>query len=386
MAYVLSIMPHSPLASPYQERQYERSWSSLGSTGTIQRHRTRQHSVGSLASTVSIRASSWRSSGNRTPIRSSSYSDLVAGRTVSCQRTIITPPQKLGLRAVVEGPSTAAQGCSLGTPALPAGEHGSTFVRKDTVTLDLVDEEETDAAEEVEVDESASWHTTIESTMPIDIITNFSRDMNHNSRSSPRHEDRPFRRWLSTLRRRKAKRCTHAGALFGTTLASSPPSSLTHEQSVRHHRKSESWASSLEFVAAVKSASITLASFSVGPLSRSGTRRSDRSRLLRESGESGYRKSIAGGAQSPRSIIDEAAWQRSRKRREKLEELIRSEESYVADLKALSNVGIRENALFPSSTDEYRLGVFHTPPPVAFQYGAFQDFGSKQHCKHDSAS
>jgi len=39
-----------------------------------------------------------------------------------------------------------------------------------------------------------------------------------------------------------------------------------------------------------------------------------------------------------RSVIDEAARLRSRKRREKLEEFIRTEESYVADLKALSNV------------------------------------------------
>lgn len=36
--------------------------------------------------------------------------------------------------------------------------------------------------------------------------------------------------------------------------------------------------------------------------------------------------------------MDEAAKQRSKKRRDKLEELIRSEESYVADLKALLNV------------------------------------------------
>jgi hypothetical protein len=38
-----------------------------------------------------------------------------------------------------------------------------------------------------------------------------------------------------------------------------------------------------------------------------------------------------------RSVLDEASKLRSRKRREKLEELIRTEESYVADLRALSN-------------------------------------------------
>jgi hypothetical protein len=39
-------------------------------------------------------------------------------------------------------------------------------------------------------------------------------------------------------------------------------------------------------------------------------------------------------------MLDDAAKQRSRKRRAKLEELIRTEENYVADLKSLSNVSL----------------------------------------------
>lgn len=38
-------------------------------------------------------------------------------------------------------------------------------------------------------------------------------------------------------------------------------------------------------------------------------------------------------------IIDEAAWGRAVQRRQTLEELVSSEESYIADLKVLINVG-----------------------------------------------
>ena len=37
-------------------------------------------------------------------------------------------------------------------------------------------------------------------------------------------------------------------------------------------------------------------------------------------------------------MIDDAAWERARQRRRTLEEILESEESYVADLKVLVNV------------------------------------------------
>jgi len=100
------------------------------------------------------------------------------------------------------------------------------------------------------------------------------------------------------------------------------------------HEKSSSYASSTGFVTAVRSATATIASASVATISRRN------SRLRRAQQHSSV---LSGSDPRPsvdtqRSIIDEAARQRSRKRREKLEELIRTEESYVADLKALSNV------------------------------------------------
>ena len=89
----------------------------------------------------------------------------------------------------------------------------------------------------------------------------------------------------------------------------------------------------MRFVTAVRSATATLASASIATLSRRTTkwrRGQQRSSLVSDREP---RPSI----DSVRSVIDEAAKQRSRKRREKIEELIRTEENYVADVKALSN-------------------------------------------------
>lgn len=146
---------------------------------------------------------------------------------------------------------------------------------------------------------------------------------------------KPFRRWVSTLRRRKREY---------------PPPSMTPRsqrwtlddfdnsplRTRPSHAKSYSSTSSLGFVAGVKSATVTLASVSIAPLSRRTSkwrRTHNRSSVMSASDP---RPSM----DTQRSVLDEAAKLRSRKRREKLEELIRTEESYVADLKALSNVRV----------------------------------------------
>jgi hypothetical protein len=141
------------------------------------------------------------------------------------------------------------------------------------------------------------------------------------------------RRWLSTLRRRKKQkqpatkpRSPRMKAGESQTLSSSP---AKRRQSM--HKPSDSQGSSMAFVTAVKSATATIASVSIATVSRRTTpwrRGQQRSSLVSETDP---RPSI----DSQRSILDEAARQRSRKRRAKLEELIRSEESYLADIKAL---------------------------------------------------
>lgn len=93
----------------------------------------------------------------------------------------------------------------------------------------------------------------------------------------------------------------------------------------KHNRQSNSASESsgsLGFITGIKSATISLASASIArrKQNRSSTASADPRPSIDE-------------------IIDDAGRLRSRKRREKLEELIKTEESYVADLRALANVG-----------------------------------------------
>jgi len=144
---------------------------------------------------------------------------------------------------------------------------------------------------------------------------------------------KPFRRWVSTLRRRKKQQSTpsltpRSERWMLDDFDDTPPETRPL------HVKSSSISSSIRFVAGVKSATVTLASTSIAPLSRRASkwrRTHNRSSIMSGSDP---RPSI----DTQRSVLDETSKLRSRKRREKLEELIRTEESYVADLRALSNV------------------------------------------------
>ncbi|KAK6428775.1 hypothetical protein LTR95_015080 [Oleoguttula sp. CCFEE 5521] len=154
--------------------------------------------------------------------------------------------------------------------------------------------------------------------------------------TSPSKSAKPFSRWLSTLRRRKMKAQSPTPVTRNTQrwvmddFEPIPPAS----QQRAHHKKSDSTTSSFNFVAGIKSATITLASTSIAPLSRR-TSKWHRGHNCRSSVVSS--SEVRPSAETQRSVLDEASEMRSRKRREKLEELIRTEENYVADVKALSN-------------------------------------------------
>lgn len=146
-----------------------------------------------------------------------------------------------------------------------------------------------------------------------------------------------FRRWLSTLRRRKQiplpttipSKHRHPLDDFGNW-----PIENSCFQSRKSHEKTGSWTSSSGIIATMKSATVTIASASIAPLSRRASKL--RHRELHSSTING--RDTRPSIDSQRQMIDQAARQRSRKRRDKIEELIRSEESYVSDIKALCNV------------------------------------------------
>ncbi|KAG9863830.1 hypothetical protein KCU63_g5182, partial [Aureobasidium melanogenum] len=329
MAYVLSLMPQSPLGSPYDQRSYERSWSSLGSTGTVHHRRSRQLSVGSLTSAASVCGPSWRSpSSHGTPLRSTSYSDFENGTypaalhrpTASVSRPVSVPPavpQPISVATPL--PSPAESEPILGTPALNSA-------------LEFVDEERGEWEE---------GHALLESDIYDSSVSNVESPIaDYGTGRSSLTSHQPFSRWMNTLKLKKASYKSRVRPKLDT-LFSNQPVITSPEPSVRGHRKSESWASSANFVTAVKSATMTVASASIAPLSRSASKRSGHPRLCRGSSgmfESEPRSSTDSGRPSLSLVIDDAAHQRAKKRREKVEELIKTEESYLADLKALSSV------------------------------------------------
>jgi hypothetical protein len=92
----------------------------------------------------------------------------------------------------------------------------------------------------------------------------------------------------------------------------------------------------MAFVTAVKSTSITIASTSIAPTSAKGPQ--SKARLGNRSSNTDARRSMDSHHGGLGPVIDESAWLRSLQRRKVVEELIASEEGYIADLKVLINV------------------------------------------------
>jgi hypothetical protein len=126
------------------------------------------------------------------------------------------------------------------------------------------------------------------------------------------------------------------------------------------HTKSSSL-SSIGFVSAVKTASISLASFT-GPATSRKTRQSAQQRSGTRSSrfsDNEARLSIDSSG-LPAAVIDEGTRDRAVKRRRVLEELLSTEESYIADLKILINVGhILPNPSFRANNQRYISHYLH---------------------------
>lgn len=168
----------------------------------------------------------------------------------------------------------------------------------------------------------------------------FSLDEAFVNRSLPLGGERPFNKWMKSLQRRGTQRWKTVSCDMGGTVLDPELFDTSGIQKRSAHKKSSS-GSSFGFVTAVKSASISLASFSAAPRSRrtgvsSRQQRTDRSskasNVGRLSEDSSY---IARGI-----IIDQAVTNRLLQRRRVLEEIINTEESYLADVRFLMNVSL----------------------------------------------
>ena len=152
---------------------------------------------------------------------------------------------------------------------------------------------------------------------------------------------RPFSRWMRSLHRRVSQR-DHGKVWSPDTGWENLECSGAYQRSIRRRlsRRLSSSGSSLGFIEAVQSASISIASASA--ISRS--RRHHRLSHCWSRTERSSRASLSAPRFSEDSIpfekvsIDVAAIQRSLRRRQIIEELINTEESYIGDIRFLIHV------------------------------------------------
>lgn len=158
-----------------------------------------------------------------------------------------------------------------------------------------------------------------------------------NSKHLPLDSEQPFNKWMTHLQKRTTQRrntvgCDRDCQAWGKTQPRSP----SPKRRLRHEKSSSG--SSSAFVTAVKSASISIASFSIAPRSRKTGTSSHHHRTDRSSKASNAGRHSEESSYLSRGIaMDQAVTNRLLQRRRVLEELIMTEESYVADVKFLMN-------------------------------------------------
>lgn len=154
---------------------------------------------------------------------------------------------------------------------------------------------------------------------------------------------RPFRKWMRSLHRRAAHRPSvlrlrHHPTLCPSDLSDSESATLTS----RLQRQESSSGSSFGFVAAVRSASASLASVSSVTRSRRNTARSralsKTDRSSRASASVARMSEDSAAPEKATSRYDAAATERALQRRRVLEEIITTEEGYIRDVRFLINV------------------------------------------------
>jgi hypothetical protein len=350
MAYVLSLRPHSPLKRSFSDNPYLRSCSShkdllLNPLSDIT---GRNASTCSLYTLESNRAVDWsRGSENISPLASQSRLELLPeGNNFDTNQPRINLGPRKRSYGLSRAPLCLVQVIAPSSPT-PSATVASQVSKPSISNDDSVITFET-ADSRFEESGLFDLYEAIHSPLPDDSSSKSASNEApepdaHTTVSAAIHsKSQPFRRWISVLRRRHIQRrreyvLDDMQTPFDAANANSTLHSLRPQQQSHTRRTSDSMSSSMGCVTVVKSASITIASTSIAPRSDAGAY--GKTRLgNRSSNHSEARRSIEShrGALGP--IIDEGAWLRSLQRRKIVEELVASEESYIADLKVLINV------------------------------------------------
>ncbi|KAL1795367.1 hypothetical protein ACET3X_007183 [Alternaria dauci] len=365
MAYVLSLRPQSPLKRSFSDSPYLNSCSPQKDTllAPLSDITARNGSACSLYSLGATRADWSRSNENTPLLTSQSLLDLVPEKPgfPFSTRHVVEEPRKRNCGPDRPPPSFSRL-TALPKP-LPRGYHKSQQVAESS-------SDDEDSADDMDVDDNNfdethlfNLYEAIHVPLPEGRFTNDDGNEPQEEYEEPvtiTISSQPFRRWMSTLRRRHAQRWREnfpdAPRLsFDTTDGLSTLSRPLGRLSESARRTSESMTSSMDYVTAIKSASMTTGTKSLAPRSEAG-----RVRLgNRSSNYSDARRSLEShrGALGP--VLDENTWLRSLQRRKVVEELISSEESYIADLKVLINDYFMILTALPTLSGQTRSSIQH---------------------------
>ena len=342
MASILALTASSPIREPHRHTSFRRSsMGSVTSSGTVQHHRLRSLSGSSLTSLTSLWAPSFRRHDDSISSRSPSSLNLTLRRfptTSDRQSASGSYSRRASLTSILSSRLRSE-------PTLGSESHDARLLDVAEIDGEVSEvEEDRDSfiTEEVEPDRRSSEDVSYHSLPPsADELAHDEDEPASSELTGDAVAPDGMRKWMRTLRRQKEQsqpkvtpRSTPRSQRWRLEHLHSRSTSPTKRFS--SHKPSGSQSSSLAFVTAVRSATATIASASIASVSRGHTPwRKGHQRSSIMSG-SEHRPSV----DSQRSMADEAAKQRSRKRREKLEELMRTEENYIADLKTLSSVRI----------------------------------------------
>ncbi|KAK7608615.1 hypothetical protein IWX49DRAFT_507925 [Phyllosticta citricarpa] len=380
MAYVLSVPSHSPLKRSFSETPYLRSPSPLShdSANTVRRCKPSNVSATSLISFASAQNGPWlRPNENNPPnVASRSLLDLIneLSSCPSLHSSLECVPEKISwVSNIPLPPSPDPRRTSFEQTALSI--HVDRPSEKCPSPVPTFHEDPNSASESGDspTDDRDAFFSSASSILetPEDPTDSFSAPVIDEEsdddvvveEGEPETKATPFKRWVSTLRRRNKNPAKGHKPRSEHLPVDDFPAELSrirteHEARSRSgHKKSSSLASSMAFVTAVKSASVTLASTSIAPLSRLGTRYSRGRDDHRGSSITDARSARDTAYQSIIPVMDERAWERAKQRRRILEEIISSEEGYIGDLKVLSNVYLTVLASVPSVSPQTRMSI-----------------------------
>ncbi|KAE9988827.1 hypothetical protein EG328_007431 [Venturia inaequalis] len=379
MAYVLSLPSTNPLERPFANPLCMRSCSSFtsqASLGTVRHHTPRSVSAASARSALST------PNGLRSRHDENSHPRLASRSLFSLIHDLnnATPP----------GPSSgqvsrqASWGSSRSASPVPTPGELRMLKRKIArLRVSRTTQESADTPRGSVSDDALdveSPHEAMETTIAVNIVEQINvpvgdepleleeledhqEEVEEEDAAKKIPEQLPFKRWLSTLRRKNQQRhqdvLSHLQSPAFDEAYRLPPLESPRQHSARHagHRQSLSLTSSIGLLTAVKSASMTWTATSLATKSRVDTRSARLRGDNRSSRFSDVRMSFESTAPSVENAIDEKAWARSVQRRKIVEELLYSEENYIVDMKALVNVYFTVLATMPTMTLQRRKNI-----------------------------